>query len=397
MSVIHCTPLAAMSNLPRLLTVFLVVAPIVGKGAGIERIWLTHQTTDPSRLVVNWETEVPGDSQVEYGATPDLGATAGNNENVKLHHVEIPFAAGAAALHYRVKSGAESSAVHVVKSYPADELRVAVVSDTGYLKGPWTGSVLREQPHLLLSAGDHVPALHSGQPVPPETTTAFSKLVASAPDFFSTTPWMPLLGNHDREIRPRGPKPPPEAVYDVEATAFRSFFALPAPEWHWHFDVPTFGVRFIALDMSHLQDHGTTWQTNHPFDRNSEQFAWYRDLMAASRQPFVVTLYNERNSHVRGLEGGEWGRMIARGSLAITGFGYFGERAEVDGFSYYNTSVSGTGARYADAKSAVLKSEDNFLLLTFRREPATLRVELKNLKGEVLDQKEFAPRSAAAP
>jgi hypothetical protein len=59
--------------------------------------------------------------------------------------------------------------------------------------------------------------------------------------------------------------------------------------------------------------------------------------------------------------------------------------------------VSGTGARYADAKSAVLKSEDNFLLLTFRRERATLRVELKNLKGEVLDQKEFAPRSTAAP
>lgn len=233
--------------------------------------------------------------------------------------------------------------------------------------------------------------------MPPETTTAFSKLIGSAPDLFSTTPWLPLLGNHDRELRPRGPKPPPEAVYDVEATAFRSFFALPAPEWHWHFDLPAFGVRFIALDMSHLQDHGTTWQTNHPFDRSSEQFAWYRDLMAARRQPFVVTLYNERNSHVRGLEGGEWGRMIARGSLAITGFGYFAERAEVDGFSYYNTSVSGTGARYADAKSAVLKSEDNFLLLTLRHEPATLRVELKNLNGEVLDQKDFAPRAASSP
>ena len=155
-------------------------------------------------------------------------------------------------------------------------------------------------------------------------------------------------------------------------------------------------MRFIALDLSHLQDQGTTWQTNHPFARDSEQVAWYRDLIAASPQPYLVTLYNEQNSRVRGLEGGEWGRMIARGSLAITGFGYFGERADVDGLSYYNTSVSGTGSRYADPKSAILKSEDNFVLLTFRREPASLRVELKNLMGEVLDRKEFGPRAIPA-
>lgn len=371
----------------------LFTIPALSGAAGIERIWLTHQTTDPSRLVVNWETDAPGHSEVEYGSTAALGAKAQGDESGTLHHVEIPFAAGPGELHYRVKSGGESSAVYTVKSYPADELRVVVIADTGYAKAPWAGAVLREKPHLLLSAGDHVPSLHAGQPVPRETTAAFSKLVALAPELFRLTPWMPLLGNHDREIRPRGPKPPPEPVYDVEATAFREFFALPAPEWHWHFDLPAFGVRVIALDLSHLQDHGTTWQTSHPFARDSEQFASYRDLIAASRQPFVVTLYNEQNSRVRGLESGEWGRMIGQGSLAITGFGYFGERAEADGFSYYNTSVSGTGSRYADPKSVVLKGEDNFLLLTLRREPAILRVEMKNLNGETLDRKEFSPRA----
>lgn len=385
-----------MSNLPRLLSLFLILGPVFAHGAEIERIWLTHQTNEPSRLVVNWETDAPGDSHVEYGGTPALGAKIGREENVKLHHVEVPFAAGA-VLHYRASSGAGRSAVYAVKGYPDDELRVAVIADTGYAKAPWEAAILREHPHLLLSAGDHVPSLHTGQPVPRETTTAFSQFVARSPELFRTTPWMPLLGNHDREIRPRGPKPPTEPVYDVEATAYREFFALPAPEWHWHFDLPRFGVRFIALDLSHLQDQGTTWQTNHPFARDSEQFAWYRDLIAASRQPYVITLYNEQNSRVRGLEGGEWGRMIARGSLAITGFGYFAERAEVAGFNYYNTSVSGTGSRYADPKSVALKSEDNFVLLTFRRGPALLRVELKNLAGEVLDQKEFAPRSGVTP
>jgi hypothetical protein len=284
---------------------------------------------------------------------------------------------------------------HTLNAYPTDELRVAVIADTGYGKGPWGEAVLREKPHLLISAGDHVPALHHGQPVEPTDTTAFSQLVDRYPALFSTTPWLPLLGNHDRELRPRGPKPPAEPVYDVEATAFRSFFALPDEGWRWHFDVPDFGVRFVALDFSHLSDQGTTWQTCHSPKRDGPQFGWYRDLLAASHQPFVITLDNERNATVRGLEGGDWGHLLAQGSLTITGFGYFAERAEVDGATYYNTSVSGTGTPYPDPKSAVLKSEDNFILLTFRREPLELRVDLKNLKGDVLDSKNFYPRAGA--
>ena len=38
-----------------------------------------------------------------------------------------------------------------------------------------------------------------------------------------------------------------DAVYDIEATAFRKFFALPGDGWKWHFDVPDFRVRFVAL------------------------------------------------------------------------------------------------------------------------------------------------------
>ncbi|MDO8539893.1 MAG: metallophosphoesterase [Opitutaceae bacterium] len=345
--------------------------------------------------MVNWETDEPGDSVVEFGVTDALGERITREESVKLHHVEIPLAQKNVTYHYRVRSGAAASARHTLKGYPTDELRVAVVADTGFAKQAWAAAVQRENPHLLLSAGDHVPALHRGQPVARENIAAFSQLVGRSPELFGATPWLAALGNHDREIRPRGPKPPPEPVYDIEATAFRAFFALPGDEWHWHFDVPDFGVRFVALDLSHLSDMGTTWQTCHPYARDGVQFGWYRELMAASRQPFVITLYNERNSSVRGLEGGEWGRMIAQGSLAITGFGYFGERAEVNGFSFYNTSVSGTGTPYADPKSAVLKSEDNFVLLTFRREPPQLSVELKSLNGQVLDRKEVSSRRTA--
>jgi hypothetical protein len=382
-----------MKRLLWLAAALLVVRPVCADE--IQRLWLTHQTNDPSKLVVNWETAQPGDSVVEFGDTPALGQSVKRDEAVTLHHVEIPLVRRETALHYRVRSGASASAVSSFQGYAANELRVAVFADAGYTKASWGEALLKEKPHLLISAGDHVPALHQGQPVPVNDTTVFSRLVDRYPELFRSTPWLPLLGNHDREIRPRGPKPSAEPVYDVDATAFREFFALPGDEWKWHFDLPEFGVRFIALDLSHLSDQGTTWQTCHSPKNDGPQFGWYRDLMAASRQPFLITLYNERNSAVRGLEGGEWGRMIAQGSLAITGFGYFAERAEVEGFSYYNTSVGGTGAPYRDAKSAFFKSEDNFLLLTFRRQLRELRVELKNFAGEVLETKTFTPRTGS--
>ena len=373
------------------LFILFLAAAMGARAEDITRLWLTHQTNDPSKVVVNWHTAESGDSVVEFGHTPKLGQSVRHDEPVTLHHVEVPMAAGA-SFAYRVRSGGKVSGVHAAHGYLGDELRVAVFADAGYAKSPWGEPVAREKPHLLISAGDHIPSLHKGQPVKPTDVTAFLELVDRYPELFASTPWMPLLGNHDREMRPRGPKPPPEPVYDVEATAFREFFALPGDELKWHFDVPDFGVRFVALDLSHTQDQGTTWQTNHPFLAGSPQYEWYREIMASSSQPFLITLYNERNSAVRGFAGGEYGRMIGKGSLAITGFGYFAERAEVDGVTYYNTSVGGKGTPYPDPKSALLKSEDNFILLTFRRTPRELRVELKNFGGEVLDSKTFSPR-----
>jgi hypothetical protein len=203
---------------------------------------------------------------------------------------------------------------------------------------------------------------------------------------------MPALGNHDREMRSRGPQPPTEPVYDVEATAFRKFFSLPEPGWHWEFTIPEFGVRFVAADLCHLSDQGTTWQTCHSPARGSEQLEWFSRAMTQSHDPFLIPIDNEKNSTVRGLEGGAWAKALAHASAVISGFGYFGERAEVDGLPYYNTSVNGTGTPYPDPKSQVLKSADNFVLMTFHSDPKTLRIELRGLDGAVLDSKDFAPR-----
>ncbi|MEA3210257.1 MAG: hypothetical protein QOE70_3314 [Chthoniobacter sp.] len=60
----------------------LVLLGPLAAGAEIERIWLTHQTHDPGRLVVNWETDEPGDSAVEFGMAATLGERVAREESV---------------------------------------------------------------------------------------------------------------------------------------------------------------------------------------------------------------------------------------------------------------------------------------------------------------------------
>ena len=88
------------------------------------------------------------------------------------------------------------------------------------------------------------------------------------------------------------------------------------------------------------------------------------------------------------------GELIRQGSLAIAGFGHFAERAVVDDFPYYNTSLQGRGDRYPDPHSESLAGEDNYVLLTFDRQERAMTVELKGLDGRVLDRQRYRGRRA---
>lgn len=359
-------------------------------GAPIERIWLTHAKNDPSKIVINWETDFPGNSVVEFGTSEALGQRVAVDERVTLHHVEIPLEQRDVGYHYRVHTGGDVSATVSFKGYPTTDLRIAIVGDWGYAMDRDVSALLGDDVHLLITAGDNVPDLHAkGR----EGTKAFSALIDAHRDLFRRTPFMPVLGNHDREITPRGPKPPAQAVYDVEATAYRKFFALPDDEWKWHFDFPDFGLRLIALDLNHIQDFGTTWQTCHAWQPGSPQFAWYAKTMAASSSPFVLTLMNEKQTQVQGLTKGAWHEHFRRGSALITGFGYFADRALLTGgLPYFNTCLKGDGDLYKDPQSQFHAREDNYLLLTLTAGSPTMTIQFKNLRGEVLDTTTIAGR-----
>ncbi|MCP5559520.1 MAG: metallophosphoesterase [Verrucomicrobiaceae bacterium] len=370
-----------------------VLMGVIGKmmpgSAPIERIWLTHSSNDVRRITINWETALPGPSKVEYGTTSALGKETVADAPVTLHHVEIALDPIAAVHHYRVRSGEEVSSVHSFKSYSDGELRAVIFADRGYARDRDLTLLLKEDPHLVLTCGDNVASLHEKGI---EGTKAFSALIDSAPELFRSTPFMPILGNHDRELTPRGPKPPLHPVYDVEATAYREFFPLPDEGWKWRFDIPAFGLRFLALDASHVKDQGTTWQTNHPVTGDSPQHQWYAREVAKTDASFVITLNNEQNAMMRGYDKGAWLPLFRQSSAVITGFGYFGERAEVDGFPYFNTCLKGDGDLYKDPKSAFVTREDNYVLLTLTKDAPTMKIQFKNLRGEVLDTREIQGR-----
>ena len=356
------------------------------------RIWLTHQTNDPSHVVVNWETAKPAPSVVRYGLTSKLDRAVKDDAAVTLHHVEIDIPEKDVVYHYSVGEGADASPEATFKGYPVKELRVAVVGDWGYAKGKDLSALRKDDVHLLVTAGDNVPSLHeSGK----EGIKAFRALIDEAPDLFRSTPFMPALGNHDKEAHPRGPKPPAEPVYDVDAKAYREFFALPGDEWKWHFDLTDFDVRFIALDIEHISDFGTTWQTCHAFDENSEQFRWYRETMNQTKSGFVFSIINENQAGLNGRTKGLWHGEFRRGSALISGFGYFAERAELnDGLPYFNTCLKGDGAKYFGPQAQFKASEDNYLLLIFKRGSDEMTVQFKNLRGEVMDTRVIKKRPA---
>ena len=359
---------------------------VIPSSAQIKAIWLTHDTEDPSSIVVNWQSAEPGTSAVYFQEANGPETMVENNGNNILHHVRIPISSYNTTYHYRVKTGKQVSEKYTFKGYPSrgKELRAAVVGNWGYADAPDVSQILKDDPHVLLTLGDNVANLHvlCGEAPTGDCIAPYVELIRSYPELFRSIPFMPILGNHDKEIRPRGKKYPPLASYDTTAAIYRNFFALPGKEWVWKFNIPEHNVSFVALDLNHSKDLGTTWQSNRSYKANAEQFNWYKQVMKKDEN-FTITLYNDRNDMVRKLEDGKWREVIERGDVAISGYGYFQERADENGFPYFTTSLQ-AGDQYPDVASKFLKGVGGYVLLKFQGD-GSYRIEMKTLEGEVID------------
>ena len=353
-------------------------------GKEITRIWLNHNSSTPDKISINWLSDEPGTSEVLFAYDQEKPKKFVGDENVTLHSVTVPLNSKAITYSYSVRTNAQKSKSFTFKSYNTDELRVAVVANWQVNKD--LSSIKQDNIHLLLTAGDNVPNLYSicGNGVK-DSVKPYVKLIDRYPEMFATTPLMPILGNHDKQIYPRGKKPPAHKVYDVNASSYRKFFTLPDEEWKWNLKLAEFDLDIIALDLNHTSDISNNWQTCHGFDADSEQYLWYKSLISSSKSKFKLTLLNEKNGTVRGLSKGIWKKAFEKGTTVVSGFGYFAERAEVNGIKYINTSLGGTGAPYKDSHSKFIKSSDNYLFLEFSKSQKVMKASLKDLSGKDLD------------
>jgi hypothetical protein len=117
-----------------------------------------------------------------------------------------------------------------------------------------------------------------------------------------------------------------------------------------------------------------------------------RDVSAG----FVVTLMNEKRTALEAAGKGAWLGHFKRGSALVTGFGYFAERAGLDGgLPYFNTCLKGDGDLYRDPASRFHARVDSYLLFTLKAGSPAMTAELKGLDGSILDRFEIARRGSA--
>ena len=115
------------------LAVFIACVPATH--AQVERVWLTHQSNDPSRIVVNWETSAPAPSVVNYGLSAKYDRAATAEGTATRHQVEIAIPEEDVVWHYSVGSEDHTTKDATFKGYPVEELRVGIVGDWGFAPG----------------------------------------------------------------------------------------------------------------------------------------------------------------------------------------------------------------------------------------------------------------------
>ncbi len=341
--------------------------------AEIGPIWITQSDGAATKAAINWYSTEKGDGIVRFGTDRNNLQTFRKSSDApqNLHSVEVDISQRDVTYHYSVQTGNQTSEIKSFRGYPSkgSELRVVVFGNLGYFRFDDKLRHLRDkEPHLLVSCGDNIPALHQSKPVAYDDISAFLKMIARDRKLFESVIFISAIGNHDREFKPRGKSRPPlvQPVYDVEAQAFRKFFAFPGTEWRWDLTIPDFDVQFLSVDSPHMSDVGTGWQACHALDAGSEQFLWYRKMMDAATNKFVITFYNGSNPGMRRVHKGIWEKELAKGSLCVSGFGYYMEFAQTkNGLPYINTSLN-AGDHYKDKACAVWSERvGGFLLLRF--------------------------------
>jgi len=220
------------------------------------------QSVTQTGVTVDWTTDVPCVSQVDYGETDQYGLTASNSTPVTRHVVALTGLKPYTHVHYRVTVDNQPLSEDAVfrTAPPPDQasFRFVVYGDTRsdpVAHQKVVNSILTLSPDFLLHTGDFV---QDGL-VAEGWTTFFSverKLLSQSPLYG-------VLGNHERES---------PIYFDV--------FHFPGNERWYSFDYGN--LHLVALQMD----------SQGGFNANSEQARWLASDLAQTRQPWKIVFFH---------------------------------------------------------------------------------------------------------
>ncbi len=222
--------------------------------------YLQSVTTDS--VIVVWETDVAGNSQVDYGLTTGYGLVAANSTSVKHHALTLTGLSPYTTYHYRVATQGQplgsDSAFRSAAPPTQTAFSFVAFGDTRTDHAAHSrvvSSILSLAPDLVLHTGDMV---ENGQEAS-QWTTFFD----IERDLMRQAPFYGVLGNHEHS-----------------SPLYFEAFHLPGNE-HWYsFDYAN--AHFIGLEIVHSASYAP----------GSEQMLWLQNDLAQTRQRWKVVFFH---------------------------------------------------------------------------------------------------------
>ena len=220
------------------------------------------QAVTPNSIVVVWETDVPGDSVVEYGLTSAYGLEATDVASTTHHAVTVEGLSPYATYHYRVQTNgnvlSDDSTFKTAADATQGTFSFAVYGDNRTNHADHQSVVNRAltlAPDFVLNTGDLV----ADGTVAGQWDTFFD----IERELLKIAPFFPSLGNHERN-----------------SNNYFALFHLPNNERYYSFDYGN--AHIVALEVDGYQSYSA----------GSTQYNWLANDLASTSQPWKFVFFH---------------------------------------------------------------------------------------------------------
>lgn len=235
-----------------------IIAFSVGCIGEPHRIGPYLQTVTQASATILWETEMAGDSRVDFGLTSDYGRHVYSSAEKTIHEITLEDLSPETRYHYRVSSAGVEGLDHTFQTAVEDAtpFRFGVYGDTQenfIVHRLIADALLKEDPDIVLHVGDEVLRGNDYQ-------SWLTEFFRPARDLMFRVPVYVAIGNHEED-----------------AIWFYDYHAYPEPENYYSF---RYGNSFfVVID------------TNDDISQGSVQHAWIEQTLASPEAQGATWLF----------------------------------------------------------------------------------------------------------